>query len=95
MPRETSPDLHVPDSPDLHGVASVPVDEAREARPLLSSAFQVVVEKLVHLHVKDKGHMVTWPFRDLRGRGGSPALVLKQSIAILSPRSSSCGYFSA
>lgn len=57
MPRET-PDLHVPDSPDLHGVASLPVDEAREARPLLSSAFQAVVEKLVHLHVKDlQGHM--------------------------------------
>lgn len=52
MPRE-GPDLHVPDMPDLHGVASLPVDEAREARSLLSSAFQDVVEKLVHLHVKE------------------------------------------
>eukprot|EP00435_Cladocopium_sp_Y103_P037611 s944_g10.t1 len=60
MPRETSPDLHVPDPPDG-------VDEEREARPLLSSAFQAVVEKLVHVHIKELAEFSKGPKLEHRG----------------------------
>jgi len=73
MPRE-SPDLHVPDSPDLRGVASLPADEAREARVLLSSAFQAVVEKLVHLHVKELAEFSRGPKLEHGGTHSVPGI---------------------